>query len=110
MIDWSAFLIVLVSALSGTVLVVGFYSLGLRLLSVAGRIPLVEPAEFTDQLTVITPKQARLALKERRKAAKRIPLTPLQKQCALVGGYACFAVTGFAVLLGVYLIVPALHG
>ena len=110
MIDWIAFLVVLGTAMAGTLVVVGLYSLGLRLLSVAGKIPVVEPVEFTDQLAIITPKEAKRAKKEARKAADRIPLTPGQKQLALVAGYACFALTGAAVLLGVYLIVPALHG
>ncbi|CEA08024.1 hypothetical protein BN1051_01359 [Arthrobacter saudimassiliensis] len=39
------------------------------------------------------------------------PATP-QRTLALAraGSYACFAVSGAAVLAGIYLIVPALHG
>ena len=57
-IDWFAFLQVFVAAMLATVLVVGFYSLGLRLLVRAGRAPVVSPAEFTDAITVITTKDA----------------------------------------------------
>ena len=110
MIDWMAFLVVLLSALIGASVVVTLYSLGLRLMSVAGKIPLAEPAEFTDQITVITPAEAKAARKAAKKAAKRSPLTEGQKKAALFGAYACFAATGAAVLFGVYLIVPALHG
>ena len=110
MIDWIAFLVVLGTALVATLVVVFLYSMGLRLLSVAGRIPVVQPAEFTDQLTIITPKEAKRWKKEARKAAQRVPLTPAQKRLALVVGYGCFVLTGLAVLFGVYLIVPALHG
>ena len=62
-IEWLAFLKVFVAALLGAVLVVGFYSVGLRLLVRAGRPPVVAPAEFTDAITVITPKEAARAAK-----------------------------------------------
>ncbi len=55
MIDWLAFLLVLGSALVATVVVVITYSLGIRLLTVSGRTPIVTPAEFTDAITVVTP-------------------------------------------------------
>ena len=42
-IDWIAFVQVFLAALFASVLVVGFYSLGLRLLVRAGRVPVVEP-------------------------------------------------------------------
>ena len=56
-------------------LVVGFYSLGLRLLVRAGRAPVVAPAEFTDAITVITEKDAQRAAKAAAKAARKSPLT-----------------------------------
>lgn len=110
MIDWTAFVIVAAASLLAAAVVVSLYSLGLRLLTSAGRIPMVEPAEFTGAITVLTPAQAEKEAKRARKAAKANPLSPGQKRAALLGGYACFVLTGIAVLYGVYLIVPALHG
>ena len=110
MIDWHAFLLVLVSALIATVVVVSLYSLGLRLLTVSGRTPIVTPAEFTDAITVVTPAEAKAAAKKAAKAAKKSPLTDGQKRAALIGARACFVVSAIAVIVGIYLIVPVLHG
>jgi hypothetical protein len=107
-IDWSAFVVVALASFLSSVIVVSLYSFGLRLLTTAGRVPVVEPAEFTGAITVLTPKRAAKEAKRARKAAAG-PLSPLQKQVALVGAYACFVLCGGAVLYGVYLIVPALH-
>jgi hypothetical protein len=109
-IDWLAFLLVLVSALIATVVVVSTYSLGLRLLTVSGRTPIVTPAEFTDAITVVTPAEAKAAAKKAAKAAKKSPLTDGQKRAALIGARACFVVSAVAVIVGIYLIVPVLHG
>ena len=109
MIDWSAFLIVAVASLVSTAIVVSLYSLGLRLLTTAGRIPDVDPAEFTGAITVLSPARAAKNAKRARKARKANPLTARQKRVALVSGYACFTVCALAVLYGVYLIIPALH-
>jgi len=109
-IDWLAFLLVLVSALIATVVVVSLYSLGLRLLTVSGRTPIVTPAEFTDAITVVTPAEAKAAAKKAAKAAKKSPLTDGQKRAALIGARACFVVSAIAVIVGIYLIVPVLHG
>ena len=110
MIDWLAFLIVLFSALLGAGIVVSAFSLGIRLITISGRVPIVTPAEFTDAITVVTPAEARAAEKKAAKAARKSPLTEAQKRAALVGAWACFGVSGIAVLVGVYLIVPALQG
>lgn len=104
-INWIAFLQVFVASLLGAGAVVTFYALGLRLLVRAGRPPVVSPAEFTDAITVITPKEARRAMKMAEKAAKKNPLTPLQKRIALIGAYACFAVCVLAVMAGIVLLV-----
>jgi len=104
-IDWIAFVQVFLAALTAAVLVVGFYSLGLRLLVRAGRAPVVAPVEFTDAITVISEKEARRAAKAAAKAAKRSPLTDAQKRLALVGAYASFGVCAAAVLGGLLLIV-----
>ncbi|MDR5701357.1 peptidase [Agromyces sp. LY-1074] len=110
MIDWMAFVIVLVSAMIGATVVVSTYSLGIRLLTVSGRTPIVTPAEFTDAITIMTPAEAAHAAKRAAKAAKKSPLTAGQKRAAFVGACACFTLSGLAVLYGIYLIVPALHG
>lgn len=104
-IDWSAFLQVFAAALIGATAIVTFYALGLRLLVRAGHAPVVSPAEFTDAITVITEKEARRAAKQAAKAAKKNPLTDLQKRIALVGAYGCFALCAVAVLGGILLIV-----
>lgn len=104
-IDWLAFLEVFAAALAGAVLIVGFYALGLRLLVLAGRAPVVAPAEFTDAITIITEKEAQRAAKAAAKAARKNPLTDGQKQVALVGAYGSFAVSALAVLGGLLLLV-----
>ncbi len=104
-IDWFAFVQVFVAAITGAVLVVGFYALGLRMLVRAGRVPVVTPAEFTDAIAVIREKQARRHAKAAAKAAKKNPLTAGQKRIALVTAYGAFALCGLAVLGGIVLIV-----
>ncbi len=103
-IDWIAFVEVAAAAFLAAVLVVGFYSLGLRMLVRAGRAPVVAPAEFTDAITVISEKEARRAEKAAAKAAKKSPLTDGQKKVALVSAYASFSVSALAVLGGLLLI------
>lgn len=103
------FLTVFAVSLLGSGVVVGFYALGTRLLAAAGRALFVEPAEFTDAITVITPEQAAKAQKKADKARRKNPLTDGQKRMALAGAYACFTVCGLAVLYGLYLIIPYFH-
>ncbi|TDW29090.1 peptidase [Cryobacterium psychrophilum] len=109
MIDWLAFVIVAGASLVSAIVVVGLYSLGLRLLTTGGRIPLVDPAEFTGAITVLTPKRAAKIAKRTRKAAAANPLTDSQKRIAIAAGYACFVLCAGAGLYGVYLVIPALH-
>jgi hypothetical protein len=104
-IDWFAFLVVLVSALVGATVVVVAYSVGIRLLTVSGRTPIVTPAEFTDAITVVTPAEIRQAEKRASKAAKKSPLSEGQKRAALVGAWVCFTVCAIAIVVGIYLIV-----
>lgn len=103
-IDWIAFLQVFAAAIVAATLVVGFYALALRLMVRAGKVPVVVPAEFTDAITIVTEKEIRRANKAAAKAAKKNPLTPVQKRVALFGAYACFGVCGLAVLGGLLLI------
>lgn len=103
-IDWIAFVQVFIAAMIGAVLVVFFYSAGLRLLVRAGRAPVVSPAEFTDAITVISVKEAARASKAAAKAARKSPLSDAQKRFALIGAYICFGFAGLAVLGGLLLI------
>ncbi|GAA1747904.1 peptidase [Agromyces humatus] len=105
MIDWLAFLLVFVAAFVSSAVVVSAYALGIRLLTISGRTPIVTPAEFTDAITIVTPAEARQAEKRAAKAARKSPLSDGQKRAALVCAWACFALSGFAVLFGIYLIV-----
>jgi hypothetical protein len=104
-IDWIAFVQVFLAALVASVLVVGFYSLGLRLLVRAGRVPVVAPAEFTDAITVITEKDARRAAKAAAKSARKSPLTAGQRQFAAIAAYISFGLCALAVLGGLLLII-----
>lgn len=104
-INWIAFVEVFAAAFTAALLVVGFYALGLRLLVRAGRSPVVSPVAFTDAITIVSAKERARAEKAAAKAAKRSPLTPGQKQLALVGAYASFTVCALAVLGGLLLIV-----
>ncbi len=104
-IDWFAFVQVFAAALTGAVLVVAFYAIGLRLLVRSGHAPVVAPAEFTDAITVITEKEAKRAAKAAAKAAKKRPRTDALKRRALVAAAASFAICGVAVLAGLALIV-----
>ncbi|MCR2764785.1 peptidase [Microbacterium sp. zg.B48] len=104
-IDWLAFIEVFVAALLAAVVVVGSYSLGLRLLVRAGRVPVVAPAEFTDAIAVITEKESKRAAKAAAKSARKSPLTAQQRQVAAVGAYVCFVLCGLAVLGGLMLII-----
>lgn len=104
-INWLAFVQVFVVALVGACAIVFFYAAGLRLLVLAGRAPVVGPAEFTDAIAVITEKEARRAQKAAAKAAKRNPLTMAQKRMALIGAYSCFGMCVLAVVVGVLILV-----
>jgi hypothetical protein len=104
-IDWIAFVQVFVAALLAAILVVGFYSIGLRLLVRAGRVPVVTPAEFTDAITVITAKDAKRSAKAAAKAARKNPLTEGQRQVAAIGAYISFAISALVVLGGLLLII-----
>lgn len=104
-IHWDAFFQVLGAALLGTLVVVGFYALGLRMLVRAGRVPVVTPAEFTDAITVISENEAKRAAKLAAKAARKSPLSEGQKTLAQIAAYACFAVCAVAVLAGILLLV-----
>ncbi|MCX7521259.1 peptidase [Microbacterium sp. STN6] len=109
MIDWISFFSVAFASIVGASLVVALYAFGLRLLSTAGRPPHVEPAEFTDAITVVTPEEAEREAKRVRKARKRSPLSRAQKRLALAVARLCFVLCAALVLFGVWLIIPGFH-
>jgi len=104
-IDWLAFVNVFAAALLGAGAIVLFYSLGLRLLVRAGRVPLVTPAEFTDAITVISEKDLRKAAKHAAKAARKSPLSEAQRTLAFLAAIGCFVLCGAAVIGGILVIV-----
>jgi hypothetical protein len=108
-IAWGNFLLVFGTSLVATAVIVSLFALGLRLLTASGRTPIVEPAEFTDQITVIDADQAKAARKAVKKARKHNTLTDRQKQSAYIGAWVCFVLSGCAVIYGIYLIIPAFH-
>ena len=83
MIDWFSFVIVGVSTIVAACVVVSLFSLGVRLLAVG--------TEYDED-------------------GRKVSVTGIRPQAATVGGYVCFGLCGIAVLYGVYLIIPALHG
>jgi len=109
MINWLAFVEVLFASLLGAAVVVSLYSLGLRMLAVAGRTPFVPPVEFEEAITVLTPKQMKKEAKKVKKARKRNPYSPAVKRLALIAAYALFSLAGIVVLYGIYLMVPYFH-
>ena len=109
MINWLAFVEVLVAALVGSALIVSLYALGLRLLAVSGHTPFVPPARFDEAITVLSPKQMKKEAKRVRKARSANPYSPAVQRIALAGAWALFGITGILVLFGIYLIVPYFH-
>lgn len=104
-INWMAFVQVFAAALAAGILVVGFYAIGLRMMVRSGRVPVVAPADFTDAISVVTPKEARRAEKAAAKAAKKNPLTQGQKNLALVAAMVAFGLCAIAVIAGIALII-----
>lgn len=103
-IDWAAFAAVFGTALGAASIIVASYALGLRLLVLAGRPPVVHPEEFPDALTVATPKQIATAEKKARKAAAKNPLGPTAARWVLAAAWLCFAVCGLFAIAGVVLL------
>jgi len=89
-VDWGSFVVVFLVALVATVLIVVFYSTGLRLLAVGS------PADGSDERGVTT-----AAVQD-----VRVGPRPLG---ATVGAMLCFAVSIAAVLYGLWLLIPQFH-
>ncbi len=98
-----------VASLTGTSVIVGLYALGTRLLAAAGMVLNVEPAEFTDAITVVSPERAAKARRKAARARTKNALTPLQKSVALCGAITCFVLCVLAILFGLYLLIPYFH-
>jgi len=96
MIDWMAFVIVFVTALGSAVFVVALYSLGIRFLAVPA------PAPRRADGTLEPSGPSRDDEDDDVDAAGR-------PRWATVAANLCFGLSIVLVLLGIFLIVPALH-
>src|SRR5690606_17894555 len=94
-----ALLIVTGSALLATVVIVGLYALGIRLLASAE--PLPEDVDPDTPEHEIRTKTGSIVI--------ITPLTPWKVRLAHWGSRLCFGLCGIAVLVGIFLIIPALH-
>lgn len=97
MIDWLAFLIVFGTSLGAAVFVVATYSLGIRFLAV----PAAPVRRADGSVEPVGP--------DRDDENDDIDEEG-RPMWATVAANLCFAVSIIAVLVGIYLIVPALHG
>ncbi|QAB16858.1 hypothetical protein Leucomu_01920 [Leucobacter muris] len=95
-IDWMAFLIVFASALLAAVFVVALYSLGIRFLATpAPRAPRADGSFEPDGPS---------------RDDEDDDVDDLGRpRWATVAANACFALSALAVLVGIFLIIPALH-
>lgn len=97
MIDWMAFLIVFVTSLASAATVVALYSLGIRFLATPP--PRVRLADGT------------LEADGPARDDEEDDVDDLGRpRWATVAAYVCFGLSVCCVLVGIYLIVPALHG
>lgn len=96
-VDWVAFLIVFGTALFASVFVVGLYSLGIRFLA-----------------TPMPPQRGPDGTVEPNGPSRDDEDDDVEEDgrpmWATVSAYTCFALSVVAVLVGIYMIVPALHG
>lgn len=91
MIDWAAFGIVAIVSIVAAALVVSLYAFGIKLLSIPAPDETTAGGAARDEETDDVTANGR-------------------PTWATVLACACFSVCGIAVLFGIYLIVPALHG
>jgi ABC-type uncharacterized transport system permease subunit len=90
-VDWGSFVVVFLVALAATIVIVVFYSTGLRLLAIGS------PADGSDERGVTTRVEGSAAA-----------VTP-RPFAATAGAMLCFAVGVAAVLYGLWLIIPQFH-
>lgn len=95
-IDWFAFVIVFVASLIAALIVVSLYSFGIRFLATPAR-----PArQANGKLEPIGPSRD----------DEDDDVDYGRPRWATAAAYACFGLSIVCVLVGIYLIVPALHG
>lgn len=87
-VDWGSFVVVLLVALAATVVIVCFYALALRLLSLGA------PLDGSDERSTAPAS-----------AAVTVHRPPLATAAAIV----CIAVCVAAVLYGIWLVIPQFH-
>lgn len=92
-VDWGSIGLVFVVGLIATLVIVGLYTAGIRLLAVGA--PDIQVVVDGD------PEGADAVVTER---------TRPRPVAATIGGFACFAGFAAAVLYGIYLVIPAFHG
>lgn len=95
-IDWVAFLIVFVTALGAAVFVVGLYALGIRFLATSTPAP-------------VGPDGVPEAQGPSRDDEEDDVDDLSRPTWATVAANACFALSACVVLVGIFLIIPALH-
>ena len=95
-IDWTAFLIVFAAALSSAVFVVALYSLGLRFLATPQ--PPVRRADGTFEPNGPSRDDEDDDVDDAGRP-----------RWATIAAYVCFGLSVLAVLIGIFLIIPALH-
>lgn len=96
MIDWMAFLIVFVTSLGAAAIVVTLYSLGIRFLATPPLRAKLPDGSFEPEGPSRDDEEDDVDDLDR----------PLR---ATVAAYICFGLSIVCVLVGIYLIVPALH-
>jgi hypothetical protein len=89
-IDWSALVVVLVTAIVASSVTVALFATGIKLLA-------VPPADSAEAAPARDDETDDVS-------------SPTRPRAATVGGIVFFSLSAVAVLFGVYLIVPALHG
>lgn len=96
MIDWMAFVIVFVASIVSACLVVSLYAFGIRFLATPGPKRVLSDGSYEPDGP------------ERDDEHDDVEETG-RPRWATAAAYVCFALAGSAVLIGIYLIVPALH-
>ncbi|WP_210478902.1 hypothetical protein [Naasia sp. SYSU D00948] len=89
-IDWSALLVVAVASVVAASVTVSLFATGIKLFATPAAGAAEATAARDDETDDVS--------------------EPTRPRAATAAGIVCFALSGLAVLIGVYLIVPALHG
>ena len=97
MIDWMAFVTVFVASIVSACIVVALYAFGIRFLATPGPKKILADGSYEPDGP------------ERDDENDDVDEAG-RPGWATAAAYVCFALAGCAVLVGIYLIVPALHG